>query len=134
MTSLATAPRCEISLDASWHAAAAAAAASPAPSPFARNADTTPVRTSPLPAVASAGVPRAQTQMPEAGSAISVSAPFSRQTQPNFSAPRLARSEEHTSELQSRVDLVCRLLLEKKKQKRNGILISDTNKHQKKKK
>src|SRR5438105_5561377 len=29
--------------------------------------------------------------------------------------PRL-RSEEHTSELQSRVDLVCRLLLEKKKQ------------------
>src|SRR6266536_5995516 len=34
-------------------------------------------------------------------------------------SPRLhlaeARSEEHTSELQSRVDLVCRLLLEKKK-------------------
>src|SRR6266536_5417400 len=28
---------------------------------------------------------------------------------------RRARSEEHTSELQSRVDLVCRLLLEKKK-------------------
>src|SRR5207247_9352930 len=28
---------------------------------------------------------------------------------------RLRRSEEHTSELQSRVDLVCRLLLEKKK-------------------
>src|SRR5699024_11895565 len=28
---------------------------------------------------------------------------------------RLARSEEHTSELQSRFDLVCRLLLEKKK-------------------
>src|SRR5207247_5122147 len=28
-----------------------------------------------------------------------------------------ARSEEHTSELQSRVDLVCRLLLEKKKQR-----------------
>src|SRR5207249_11398630 len=31
--------------------------------------------------------------------------------------PQLAdRSEEHTSELQSRFDLVCRLLLEKKKQ------------------
>src|SRR5438105_8998217 len=30
----------------------------------------------------------------------------------------LPRSEEHTSELQSRVDLVCRLLLEKKKNKR----------------
>src|SRR5438105_15243297 len=28
---------------------------------------------------------------------------------------RRPRSEEHTSELQSRVDLVCRLLLEKKK-------------------
>src|SRR5438105_11932455 len=28
------------------------------------------------------------------------------------------RSEEHTSELQSRVDLVCRLLLEKKKKDR----------------
>src|SRR5207249_9318860 len=28
---------------------------------------------------------------------------------------RRARSEEHTSELQSRFDLVCRLLLEKKK-------------------
>src|SRR5207247_8537712 len=27
----------------------------------------------------------------------------------------MTRSEEHTSELQSRVDLVCRLLLEKKK-------------------
>src|SRR2546422_1317173 len=29
--------------------------------------------------------------------------------------PRLLRSEEHTSELQSRLHLVCRLLLEKKK-------------------
>src|SRR5690242_21292462 len=31
------------------------------------------------------------------------------------SAERLRRSEEHTSELQSHVNLVCRLLLEKKK-------------------
>src|SRR5437868_10416175 len=31
------------------------------------------------------------------------------------SAPAPVRSEEHTSELQSRFDLVCRLLLEKKK-------------------
>src|SRR5699024_11701732 len=30
-----------------------------------------------------------------------------------------ARSEEHTSELQSRFDLVCRLLLEKKKREAN---------------
>src|SRR5699024_12835834 len=29
-----------------------------------------------------------------------------------FTASRMARSEEHTSELQSRFDLVCRLLLE----------------------
>src|SRR5438105_7954215 len=36
------------------------------------------------------------------------------------------RSEEHTSELQSRVDLVCRLLLEKKKKhKRNNNIKRD---------
>src|SRR5207248_9421619 len=33
--------------------------------------------------------------------------------------PLRVRSEEHTSELQSPYDLVCRLLLEKKKQKQN---------------
>src|SRR5690349_25153850 len=33
-------------------------------------------------------------------------------------APLPSRSEEHTSELQSRRDLVCRLLLEKKKKKK----------------
>src|SRR2546422_6427183 len=37
---------------------------------------------------------------------------------PGHRAP--TRSEEHTSELQSRLHLVCRLLLEKKKNKRNG--------------
>src|SRR2546422_8589309 len=31
------------------------------------------------------------------------------------------RSEEHTSELQSRLHLVCRLLLEKKKKKRRNL-------------
>src|SRR5207249_8490858 len=35
--------------------------------------------------------------------------------QPLFWPPKARRSEEHTSELQSRFDLVCRLLLEKKK-------------------
>src|SRR5437867_5429754 len=35
-----------------------------------------------------------------------------------FSSPIPSRSEEHTSELQSPYDLVCRLLLEKKKKKR----------------
>src|SRR5687768_18283540 len=32
------------------------------------------------------------------------------------------RSEEHTSELQSRLHLVCRLLLEKKKKKNNALI------------
>src|SRR3989454_4668571 len=36
------------------------------------------------------------------------------------SARTKERSEEHTSELQSPCNLVCRLLLEKKKQKRSG--------------
>src|SRR5690349_23297175 len=36
------------------------------------------------------------------------------------------RSEEHTSELQSRRDLVCRLLLEKKKKKKKRIYIKKT--------
>src|SRR5215510_15849150 len=44
------------------------------------------------------------------------------------SSSRHARSEEHTSELQSRGHLVCRLLLEKKKNKKNN------QKHKKKKK
>src|SRR2546422_5222311 len=33
------------------------------------------------------------------------------------------RSEEHTSELQSRLHLVCRLLLEKKKKKKISLLV-----------
>src|SRR5207249_9143235 len=37
--------------------------------------------------------------------------------------PRDGRSEEHTSELQSRFDLVCRLLLEKKKKKKTNSII-----------
>src|SRR5207247_4325819 len=43
----------------------------------------------------------------------------------------LERSEEHTSELQSRVDLVCRLLLEKKKKKnKNDIHTNKSDKNQ----
>src|SRR5206468_6257672 len=37
-------------------------------------------------------------------------------------AKRMRRSEEHTSELQSRSDLVCRLLLEKKKNYSRSLL------------
>src|SRR5437867_11903890 len=51
--------------------------------------------------------------------------PDQRQHRENFPALRChvvqsnLRSEEHTSELQSPYDLVCRLLLEKKKKKNN---------------
>src|SRR2546429_6235956 len=38
-------------------------------------------------------------------------------------AEHLERSEEHTSELQSRLHLVCRLLLEKKKKNRTRALV-----------
>src|SRR2546429_1062027 len=38
-----------------------------------------------------------------------------------WAAARFFRSEEHTSELQSRLHLVCRLLLEKKKQKHSML-------------
>src|SRR2546422_7658533 len=50
---------------------------------------------------------------------------YSNYTQPlhgsaiETSLQRNCRSEEHTSELQSRLHLVCRLLLEKKKKKHN---------------
>src|SRR5690606_41732484 len=60
------------------------------------------------------------------------SQPHPRTRQPAWLAPRtpelrqhrlrtqLLRSEEHTSELQSRENLVCRLLLEKKKKKKKA--------------
>src|SRR6266496_6015760 len=42
------------------------------------------------------------------------------------------RSEEHTSELQSRRDLVCRLLLEKKKKQRMNLFYLHKNNNNKK--
>src|SRR5439155_21930508 len=45
--------------------------------------------------------------------------------------PSSTRSEEHTSELQSRGHLVCRLLLEKKKQKSNNSVQVQENKRNK---
>src|SRR5690349_22958097 len=44
------------------------------------------------------------------------------------------RSEEHTSELQSRRDLVCRLLLEKKKKKKKQIKRQKIQRHKSKSK
>src|SRR5690348_17611055 len=49
-------------------------------------------------------------------------------TGPSAALPR-SRSEEHTSELQSPVHLVCRLLLEKKKKKRRPINAPTHNTH-----
>src|SRR6266436_4198260 len=40
----------------------------------------------------------------------------------------ISRSEEHTSELQSRLHLVCRLLLEKKKKKKKKNAVMNFNK------
>src|SRR3712207_7217548 len=53
---------------------------------------------------------------------LSVPAPHLRDLDPNIPAEvaTVVRSEEHTSELQSRQYLVCRLLLEKKKTKINS--------------
>src|SRR5438132_10449116 len=39
----------------------------------------------------------------------------------------ILRSEEHTSELQSHSDLVCRLLLEKKKKRKNNAIHTRVN-------
>src|SRR2546422_4855307 len=53
-------------------------------------------------------------------------APFDRFAEgmmPRRDIPR-SRSEEHTSELQSRLHLVCRLLLEKKKKKTRSAITS----------
>src|SRR3712207_7396930 len=60
------------------------------------------------------------------------SMPFSR-CRPIIATAELTRSEEHTSELQSRQYLVCRLLLEKKKIERESHLLhistNESNKH-----
>src|SRR5438874_8684344 len=45
--------------------------------------------------------------------------------------PIMPRSEEHTSELPSRRDLVCRLLLEKKKKKTDAVCIIHHANHNK---
>src|SRR5207248_3390772 len=50
----------------------------------------------------------------------------------NCASPRDNRSEEHTSELQSPYDLVCRLLLEKKKIRKSHYMtttVKDSDMH-----
>src|SRR5438445_1363342 len=55
------------------------------------------------------------------------SPPTSRYRRPARTTMTFTRSEEHTSELQSRQYLVCRLLLEKKKKKNTRINNQTTN-------
>ena len=50
---------------------------------------------------------------------ISINIPVEQLNNVLLPLPNLARSEEHTSELQSPCNLVCRLLLEKKKKIKN---------------
>src|SRR2546430_3457052 len=54
-----------------------------------------------------------------------VSRPLALQHWQERGAPRDLRSEEHTSELQSQSNLVCRLLLEKKKQTPRHAVLRD---------
>src|SRR3989441_9197032 len=49
---------------------------------------------------------------------------YFRYSKANVMEKRIVRSEEHTSELQSLAYLVCRLLLEKKKQRKNLVMIT----------
>src|SRR2546422_6007703 len=49
-----------------------------------------------------------------------ITQPLVHRPEPVVVQPASGRSEEHTSELQSRLHLVCRLLLEKKKKITNG--------------
>src|SRR3712207_7544656 len=69
-----------------------------------------------LPATTCCSIPRV------ADSKIATSAA----TRASRSASKTSRSEEHTSELQSRQYLVCRLLLEKKKNDAPGRLTGHT--------
>src|SRR5229473_3097690 len=65
--------------------------------------------------------------------AVGIPATSARKRRPRLPREgRLARSEEHTSELQSLAYLVCRLLLEKKKNQQIHIFISKKKKNIKK--
>src|SRR5437773_1104039 len=82
--------------------AAVAAVPAPAPAPISPVA-----RSRPAAAVTTAW--RTRGTPPTAPTTTATAAPL------RSGPPRVTRSEEHTSELQSHHDLVCRLLLEKKK-------------------
>src|SRR5699024_11519778 len=60
-------------------------------------------------------------------SASGLSRQPSRQSAPEAGRSASGRSEEHTSELQSRFDLVCRLLLEKKNENKDRVSGDNVN-------
>src|SRR5699024_11910234 len=62
------------------------------------------------------GTEETQTEENEETAAITISEDEGEEVHAEEDITFTERSEEHTSELQSRFDLVCRLLLEKKKQ------------------
>src|SRR2546422_5092476 len=64
-----------------------------------------------------------------AGEEVGAADPQERHREPcnqGSAQPKRVRSEEHTSELQSRLHLVCRLLLEKKKKKNTHTMTCTT--------
>src|SRR2546430_5814402 len=72
---------------------------------------------SPTPASGSSGPPTTSAPHPCARPASRRSSPTASFGSPSSPGGPCRRSEEHTSELQSQSNLVCRLLLEKKKKK-----------------
>src|SRR5216683_3448519 len=99
-----------------------------------RRVDSTVVM-SPLPSFARANASSSNLNLPppdpgirlpeKAKVVLSILSGPSKGAKHTLNKPRVTRSEEHTSELQSRSDLVCRLLLEKKKKKKNQPLPSN---------
>src|SRR5438094_2005226 len=80
-----------------------------------------PPRSTPFPTRRSSDLPLAvkkPSQLVELYGTLHKGADWSLQSYPNY---KDYRSEEHTSELQSPYDLVCRLLLEKKKKKKSKV-------------
>src|SRR5687768_17906824 len=86
--------------------------------PTRRSSDLRPSTTAPPPSSPPARTPGTASASPPA-----TASPPSRSWPPR-GGEAVARSEEHTSELQSRLHLVCRLLLEKKKKNKNETMLT----------
>src|SRR2546422_6886580 len=91
--------------------------------PRARISTRTPMHTSRIGSILAV---RPWTSMVTSRSYMSAISDISSSISP-VSSPTATRSEEHTSELQSRLHLVCRLLLEKKKNKSRRTNEDDVN-------